>query len=290
MTEYSVIYYDGSSTRPSQWEGVHPSELSDAGDFTSAGWWYCTDFTGDSGTWISTGLNNTDLELRFSGSSENTLNIPTTSGDYIGIIGVIKIGSSVGEARRFQTGGSGFFASYSDFLITDIGLGASMFKRGAIGFIRIWERDGTNINPCIHPNTIIDSIAQPIEQFDKNPHSLFNRNLTLGTTDKFICIKKNSLTKTTPTQDLYLTSGHPILHQNEEVIVDKLINDDTICKVKIDKPVMTYTLELKNNNRGPIKMHGVDVFQWGDQDFKNFCKKWNCRYIKDYGLVVNKSI
>jgi hypothetical protein len=138
--------------------------------------------------------------------------------------------------------------------------------------------------PCIHADMIIDSISKPISKCDHIDDKNFSRILTLGYESNFICIKKDSLGNGLPTNDLMLTRGHPIILNGKEVECETLVNGDTIINVNIGIPVKIYGIEFLNNDRKSIKMHGVDVMQWGDRDFMQYQTNTGTKYIHNVGL------
>jgi hypothetical protein len=155
-----------------------------------------------------------------------------------------------------------------------------------------WLFTGTGWTPgtippclCIHPDTIIDSVGKRISECDHIDDKNFSRILTLGYDKDFICIKKNSLGNGLPTNDLMLTRGHPVVLNGKEVECETLVNGNTIVDVNVGIPVKIYGIEFLNNDRKSIKMHGVDVMQWGDKDFVQFQMDSGTKYIHNVGLM-----
>jgi hypothetical protein len=134
------------------------------------------------------------------------------------------------------------------------------------------------LTSCIHPDMIVDDLGIPISQVTHfNTDIEYLANLKTGKTNKFINIKKNALGENIPTHDLLLTDGHRIMCDGKETNVTELINNDTIIWVELDKELIVHALKFET--RKSIKMHGVDVVQWGKEDFEKAQIDGNIRYI-----------
>jgi hypothetical protein len=132
--------------------------------------------------------------------------------------------------------------------------------------------------PCIHPDMIVDELGISISQVSQfGSDGEYLDNLKLGRTAKFVNIRKGALGGDKPTQDLLLTAEHPIVHEGKEIIAENLVNGETIVWVELDYPVTVYTLEFAT--RKTVKMHGVDVVQWGKDDFEKFQRDNRIKYI-----------
>lgn len=140
----------------------------------------------------------------------------------------------------------------------------------------LWTYTAGNTDPwvkqviCIHEDMIVDMTGLPISKCDNIDIANFSRRLNLGSSREFICISQGALGNGLPTADLLLTRGHPIVFDGREIECQLLVNNDDIYIKHFDSAVRIYAYEFKNNDRKPIKMHGVDVVQWGDEDFRNF--------------------
>jgi len=140
--------------------------------------------------------------------------------------------------------------------------------------------------PCIHPDMIVDSMNTKISEISTiSNDSGFCENLKLGYANKFIRIPTGVFGNGIPTADLLLTPKHPIMFNGSELRAEELLNMfPGVEHIKLENPVMVYTLAF--DTRKTVKMHGVDVWQWGMQDFSKFCDTHNYVYkdclIKQY--------
>jgi hypothetical protein len=125
---------------------------------------------------------------------------------------------------------------------------------------------------CIHPSAIVDLVDTPISELNNYPDSSFKKVLKLGFDNKFVRIKQGALGENKPTHDLLLTKGHPIIINEKEIKAGELINNDTI--ILEDHPY-TQVYALMFENRITVKMHGVDVVQWEEKEFNQFCEDNN---------------
>lgn len=131
---------------------------------------------------------------------------------------------------------------------------------------------------CIHQDTIVDKVGISISEIKDYPDNGFKKVLMSGWSDTFVEIKKNALGKNKPYNNTLLTSGHPIIVNGKEIKASKLVNNNTIVIKKLEKKVKVYTLMF--NERKTIKMHGLDVVQWSENDFNNFLEKNNKIYTE----------
>lgn len=134
--------------------------------------------------------------------------------------------------------------------------------------------------PCIHEDMIVDDVSLPIKQINSRNGTKcgdgFVKNICMGQTNKFVCIKKGALQNNTPTEDLLLTKNHPIIINGEEVLPINIINGHTIYEVNYDKSVLVYALSF--NDRRSVKIHGVDVMQWKQSDYDEHVQMRNSNY------------
>lgn len=127
---------------------------------------------------------------------------------------------------------------------------------------------------CIHKNMFVDKCYTTIGTLDAtNAGALdgFIRSCYMGKTNKFVRIRKNALGQNIPSDDLLLTPNHPILHNGEEIIANNLVNNETIIHEIYDNYIEVYALLLKE--RKSVKIHNVDVMQWGENDYNEFFTK-----------------
>ena len=73
------------------------------------------------------------------------------------------------------------------------------------------------------------------------------------------------------------------MYNGQEIISKNMIGHNGIHKVKLTTPVKIFTLSY--NHRKTIKMHGVDVWQWKQSDFDDFCLKHGYTYDDVYGII-----
>lgn len=95
---------------------------------------------------------------------------------------------------------------------------------------------------------------------------------------EFVMISKDSLGQNMPSDNLYIIEGHPLNVNGKEILCEDLINDDTIKKVVLDKPVFVYSLCAKE--RVPVKMNNVFVYTWEQNEWEAYASKHNIGWIK----------
>jgi alpha-tubulin suppressor-like RCC1 family protein len=83
---------------------------------------------------------------------------------------------------------------------------------------------------------------------------------------EYVLIKKGTFGTDLPTNDLLIREGHPLLIDGEEIGCEKLINNDTIKKVTLDKYSIPYS--LCTETRTHVTIEGIDIFTWSDKDWQ----------------------
>ena len=71
-------------------------------------------------------------------------------------------------------------------------------------------------------------------------------------------------------ENILITAKHPIHINGKEVIIEKLINNDTIKPIVLDQPANIYSIQTET--RMPIDMSGLGVYTWGVEDWNAFTK------------------
>lgn len=133
--------------------------------------------------------------------------------------------------------------------------------------------------PCVGENTIVltnqgSVIIKDIKTNDfvlssngQSHQVLFN--IKFGLANEFILIKKGSLGVNRPDQDLYIRKGHPLWVRNREVYCQDLVNGKNIVKVKLEKPMMIYS--ICTQKRVFVMMNNVPVCTWSEKGWKEYC-------------------
>lgn len=89
-------------------------------------------------------------------------------------------------------------------------------------------------------------------------------NIVTGTINRFMLIKKDALGINKPNADFYITSGHRIFI-NEQEIKAKHIPQATRTKTKSQ---LVYSICIENH--GPILVNGLPVIAWGHDEWLNY--------------------
>lgn len=128
--------------------------------------------------------------------------------------------------------------------------------------------------PCLHENTLVPTfvkgkvIMRPINTLRANdtvvglnnvPIKLVN-NARFSSSDTFIKIAKDALGPNTPSDDLFIRKGHPILHNGKEILPESLLKKNKdITQITLPKrPVWS----LCTKGRLFVLMQGVPVCTW----------------------------
>ena len=118
----------------------------------------------------------------------------------------------------------------------------------------------------------------PASDVYKTKHLVYNtttkqfvpivHNARTGTTKRYMLFKKNVLGVDKPMEDLFITSGHKILHKGEIIkagkIPGKVIHN-------LEEPDRLYT--IVTDDGCPIWINGLDVMTYNREGFDAFIKK-----------------
>jgi hypothetical protein len=136
--------------------------------------------------------------------------------------------------------------------------------------------------PCVSANTLVRTNRgirkiKDIKTGDlvlthngKYTNVLYNLKF-LPTTD-YIKISEGSLGDHKPKQSLYIRKGHPLFIDGKEIECQNLINDKTIYKVTLDKPIRAYS--LCTPERTFVYMNNLPVCTWSDEGWKEEIAKY----------------
>ena len=142
----------------------------------------------------------------------------------------------------------------------------------------------TVLTMCIHPDMIVDDLGIPIKDVTKYTDD-FCETMITGFTKLFVSIAPNALGENVPSKELLLTGAHPIVVNGKEITANKLINNTTIKWKKYEYEIPVYCIKFKE--RKSIKMHGIDVVQWGEKEFDKMQKSMNIKY-NGCGFIKHK--
>lgn len=87
-------------------------------------------------------------------------------------------------------------------------------------------------------------------------------------TGKFISISRSTLGLNQPSEDLLITEGHPIIHQNRSYLPEDLLNGNTIKHINV-KPGFVYT--LCTEKKSWVMTNNVPTETYSKKSWKNFC-------------------
>jgi len=93
-------------------------------------------------------------------------------------------------------------------------------------------------------------------------------NIAVGNSKAFVRIQRGALASDTPSADLYIRAGHPVLVAGKEVDCEKLVDGQRVEEVELEKPARIYT--LCTESRTFVDMQGVLVGTWSQAAFDNF--------------------
>lgn len=106
---------------------------------------------------------------------------------------------------------------------------------------------------------------------DVNGHPIkVNCNISCGHFHKYIKISKDALGDNQPSQDLYITYGHPLLINGQEIECQDLVNGTTITKM-IGERKDIYS--LCTEERSYVIMNNVPVCTWEEKEWDAFRQK-----------------
>jgi hypothetical protein len=87
-------------------------------------------------------------------------------------------------------------------------------------------------------------------------------------TNKFILLKKNLLGENKPSEDLYITSKHPIIVEDKEIIARKINGSEKVISHK----QKIYT--LVTDEREALSINNLHILSWKYSDYLQNIKKW----------------
>lgn len=119
------------------------------------------------------------------------------------------------------------------------------------------------------PNTVV------IDSNYKEVNTLYT--IKFCPTNSYIKISKDALAPNSPSKDLFIKNGHPILLNGKEVHPETLINGTTIVKAEMET---TPCYSLCTKDRIYVYMNNVAVCTWSEVDFKEFVEKHKCVWTK----------
>jgi len=93
-------------------------------------------------------------------------------------------------------------------------------------------------------------------------------NIALGSSKAFVRIQRGALGSDTPSEDLYIRAGHPVLVGGQELPCEWLVDGQRVDEVELEKPARIYT--LCTESRTFVDMQGVLVGTWSQAAFDNF--------------------
>lgn len=116
----------------------------------------------------------------------------------------------------------------------------------------------------------------PADQVYSNRHLVYDTdnnefvpivyNIVSGHNDTFFRIKKHLFKCNKPFDDLFMTAGHPIKINGEEIPADKIVGAKMIKKSR--REVYTICTE----KRIPILINGIEVMTWSREDWNEYIK------------------
>lgn len=98
-------------------------------------------------------------------------------------------------------------------------------------------------------------------------------NIITGPTDRFMLIKKDSLGLNKPTSDFYVTGGHRIVIDNQEIKAR-----DVSCAIRV-RVNSQNVYSICTEYRCPIRVNGIDVISWGYNDWINYANQNGINWI-----------
>jgi hypothetical protein len=142
---------------------------------------------------------------------------------------------------------------------------------------------------CLHPETLIrtvdgnktinsiksgDYVYKPNGDLLRVEYNIKN----LVPTKKFIKLSKGCLENNLPENDLYITAGHPIIINDEEIECQKLVNGTTIEEVELDEKVNVYTICA--TERTAIMIEGLPILTFEEKEWIETSIKYEIPWIK----------
>ena len=137
---------------------------------------------------------------------------------------------------------------------------------------------------CIHPDMIVDELEKPISTIKTHSFdSTYVATLKLGYSDIFVKFPANFLDINSPSHDLLITPEHPILYNGVEIKAKDFIGKNGISYLKMKNKLPIYA--LSHTVRKSVKIHNVDVMQWKQTDFEDYCRQRKYTYDQHLGLL-----
>lgn len=91
-------------------------------------------------------------------------------------------------------------------------------------------------------------------------------NVVTGPSSRFCLVKKDSLGANQPTADFYVTSGHRLIYQGEEIKARDLPG---VVRVRIPvENLYTFVTE----DRQPVSINGLEVMAYGEKEWREYQK------------------
>lgn len=97
-------------------------------------------------------------------------------------------------------------------------------------------------------------------------------NIVTGPTNKFVLIKKDSIGKNEPDEDLYITAGHTILYNG------KRIKAKYIPNAKMVETELQYVYSICTDKHQLILVNNIPVVAWGYEEWLNKTKNKNINW------------
>jgi hypothetical protein len=100
-----------------------------------------------------------------------------------------------------------------------------------------------------------------------------------GHSGKFVCISKDSIAENVPNADVFITPGHPVLVNGEEIIANNLVNGTTIylCNKETSHVYSPCTKE-----RIFLMMNNLPVCTWSEVDFQIHVENKGITHVKQF--------
>lgn len=107
-------------------------------------------------------------------------------------------------------------------------------------------------------------------------------NIIAGITNRFILIKKNSITENEPFDDFYVSSKHHLFMNGHEIFAK---NIKRAKKVEV-KPEMLYSICTKKCQA--IMINGLEVMTWSHDDWLDYSLRKNIYWYRNIDLTINQ--
>ncbi len=133
-------------------------------------------------------------------------------------------------------------------------------------------------NPiCVHADTQVKLAQGQVKtistvvpgdllvQYNGQPTPV-RRNIMSGHKTQFVRVPKNAFCMNSPSEDLLIRHGHPLLLEGKSVPCEALIGQLGICEVELERPTAIYT--LLTDTETFVFMNGVLVGTWAEKAYK----------------------